>query len=167
MFAKKDPLHQLQLIMDKETELLNSYFTMEKDLFTAVTERNWKQLEKSVEEMEKTGEAITSVENRREEICRKLYKQYGGEGVERFYRFIQRLPEEVRNPLSESFRNMKVAVFRLQALDGQIQGYLRSAATTLKDIVEEVFPDQKGTLYCKKGKTSAPDSNPMFISRHL
>ncbi len=160
-------MYQLSECMDKETELLNAYFEKEKILFTAVTDRDWKQLETTIQEMEKLGQAIARCENKREELTILLYHTYGAEGAERFYRFIQRLPEEVRFPLSTSFKNMRIAVFRLQALDSQIQGYLRSATSTLKEIIEEIFPHQKGTMYCKQGKTQTPDTNPLFISRQL
>lgn len=167
MFSKKDPVRKLCQVMDRETDLLNIYFSKEQELFEAVTGRNWKELENSIKKMEKIGEGIAAMEDQRELTMKILRKMYDAEGDERFYLFLQRLPEENRSALAASFRNMKIAVFRLQALDNQIQGYLRSAATTLKEVVEEIFPHQKGTLYCKKGKTSEPEANPMFISRQL
>lgn len=167
MFSKKDPVRKLCQIMDRETELLNIYFMREKELFEAVTNRNWKELENCIKKLEKIGEGISSVEDEREKSLNFLRGEYNAGSRERFYTFLQRLPEVTRSDLAESFRNMKLAVFRLQALDSQIQGYLRSAAATLKDILEEIFPHRKGTMYCKKGKTSEPETNPMFISRHL
>jgi len=153
--------------MDRETELLNAYFSEEKRLFTAVTSRDWHHLENSIRGMEETGKSIAAFEEKRETALSALRGMHNAGDRERFYFFLQKLPEEDRSLLAESFRNMKVAVLRLQALDNQIQGYLRSAATTLKEIVEEIFPHRKGTMYCKKGKTSEPEANPMFISRHL
>jgi AcrR family transcriptional regulator len=167
MFSKKDPVRDLCRIMDRETELLNTYFAEEKELFAAVTSRDWNNLENSIRRMEETGESIAALEEKRETALTVLRGIHNADDRERFYFFLQKLPEETRSVLAESFRSMKVAVLRLQALDNQIQGYLRSAATTLKEIVEEIFPHRKGTMYCKKGKTSEPEANPMFISRHL
>lgn len=167
MFSTKDPIRNLSITMEQETELLHAYFIKEKELFEAVISRNWQMLDGSLREMEKIGEGIARLEEKREMLVQRLEKDYRIAEGERFYTLLQHLPEEVRESLAASFRNMKVAVYRLQALDGQIQGYLRSATTTLKEIVDELFPHQKGTMYCKRGKTSAPEANPMFISRHL
>jgi hypothetical protein len=167
MHTNMETTHGLIGIMQKETEHLTLYLQEGQKLFVCIYERNWKQLEEVLKGLEPLAEAIMTADSERERVFQFLKDEVGAGRDDHFYQVVVRLPDYLRDMLAGAFREMKIAVFRLQALTTQIEGYVNSTTGTIREILEELFPHQKGTFYSKKGRTANPEANPMVISRQL
>ncbi len=71
-----------------------------------------------------------------------------------FHDVILRVPVEERNALYESWRGLKISVFRLKTATGRLRYASESMAETLNRLLEAVLPHRRGKIYTRHGTAS-------------
>jgi hypothetical protein len=69
---------------------------------------------------------------------------------------IGRLEPSVRQPLEESGRRLRSAVFRLKTATGRLRYSAETLSGTLGRVLEGIFPDRRGRMYGPEGRPAMP-----------
>ncbi len=158
---------KLEEIMNREHSLISTFSEWERKLNENVQNRSWDQLQKVMKDAEQVSEAIDLCEQERMETFARL-REEAGEGADSgFYQVIVHLPAEERERISRSFRELKLSVLNLRGIVWGIDAYVRAVQGTLKDIIGEMSPMRRGTIYARNGGPCQPDTGPLVLNRHL
>jgi hypothetical protein len=55
----------------------------------------------------------------------------------------------------------------VKGITGGLDSYLRGAVRTNKAVLDQIFPDQRGTLYSSRGRREDADGRAMVLDRKL
>ena len=154
-------------LLECESLLLLAFAGKEQELQDSLLERDFAATGMVVWELERLGAEIDGVERERHAAMARALEEAGLDGRTTFSDWVSRLDETERPDLSRLYRALQVAALRVRSLTGGIDAYVRSAMRTGSAVLGEVFPDQKGTIYCRRGRNSKPDGRAMVLDRHL
>jgi flagellar biosynthesis/type III secretory pathway chaperone len=149
----------------KQLSLLEMLEKEELNLQSSVIEKDWPGTESCIKHLETLSERVMRAERRRHELFNALKAALKAEDDEGFYDVIARFPEEERRELSELYRKLKVAVLKVQSLNGGIDTYIRSAAYTLGKVLDEYIPSRRNKTYSRSGRRAGTGEGPLFISK--
>lgn len=158
---------ELENVMNREYDLICTFSEWERNLNEHVRNRSWNQLQKVMKEAEQVSEEISLCEKERMRIFSELRDASGEEPDAGFYQVVVHLPAEERDRLSRSFRELKLSVLKLRGIIWGIDAYVRAVQGTLKDIIGEMSPMRRGTIYAKNGGPRRAESGPLILNRHL
>ncbi len=158
---------QLEEVMQTEINLLESFAEGEQELQQHLIKREWVALQANIERLSGCAEEILEVEALRHETYRKSREEVGCGTTESFYDFLAYLPIDARSSLSHLHRQLKVAVMRVQSLTGGIDAYSNESARTLRSILDEILPQNRGRLYSKSGTPDHGDERALVVDTHL
>jgi hypothetical protein len=69
---------------------------------------------------------------------------------------VGRLAPEERQPLEESGRRLRTAVFRLKTATGRLRYSAETLSGTLGRVLEGIFPGRRGRMYGPEGRPAMP-----------
>ena len=69
---------------------------------------------------------------------------------------VGRLDPSVRQPLDESGRRLRTAVFRLKTATGRLRYSAETLSGTLGRVLEGIFPGRRGRMYGPEGRPAMP-----------
>jgi hypothetical protein len=73
----------------------------------------------------------------------------------------------LRKRLTDAQRELQIAVLRVKSLTGGIDAYVRGSLRTANDVLGELFPEQKGTMYSRKGKRTPAAGHAIVLDHRL
>ena len=152
------------VLLDQQTELINALAQQETELQEQVADRDWVAVERLVTEMTSVSEAISRIEENRNDLFLKIAAELGG-GTE-FPVVLSRMPEEFRARLSDRYRELKIAVLRLQSHTATMDAYLRSSLATSRGVLRELFPEQVTPVYSSDGQGSYHAGTALMVNSH-
>ena len=158
---------ELKEILKTQILLLENLAEEEGKLQTAVMDRDWTGLERVITDMTVFSEAAEEMEELRHRCYTDLRSTVGAGKGDGFAAIIGRLPIEERKELSGLYRKLKVAVMTVRSLTSGIGAYVAATGNTLRGIIEEIHPHQKGTLYSRHGHADRGDQSAMVVNQHL
>jgi hypothetical protein len=154
-------------ILNQEVEGFTSAVSRAEAIRSSIFKHDWKSLTHNIEKMDRLSGYLRALEKERVHVFEKLRREVGESAESGFYTVVVRLPEAEQNTLSKLFRQLKGLVLQLQGLTWSIDAYTRSLSSTIYDILQEIFPHRRGTMYSKTGRKRANDSDPLVINRQL
>lgn len=152
------------LLLERQTELIEDLARREGALQDRVADQDWSAVEVLIGEMIVTSEAITAVEEQRNSTFLEIACALGGETD--FAVVLSRLPQEVRSEISLRYRDLKVAVLRLQSRTSDMDAYLRSSMATNRAVLRELFPEHAAPGYSADGQGRMQAGTALMINRH-
>lgn len=158
---------QLIHILEKEIELVNNFTQIEKSIMDSVIANNWDTLEASITQSEDISYLIASLDKQRETCIRILRDQTGEDDNTHFYHLTGNLKEEEKNSLNDLYRVLKLSVLNLQNINWRIDAYVSTVSGIMKQTLNEIYPNRRGSLYSKAGIIKEADNNPMVLNRKL
>lgn len=158
---------QLEEVMRGEISLLESFAEGEQELQDHLIKREWVALQAIIEKLSGCAEEILEVESLRHKTYRKAREEVGSTKHDGFYDFLAYLPIEARSSLSHLHRQLKVSVMRVQSLTGGIDAYSNESARTLRSILDEVLPQNRGRMYSRSGNPDRGDERALVVDTHL
>jgi hypothetical protein len=115
---------------------------------------------------EQAAREIEAAEEAREAAFRSLAEGLGASVESGFHDVLLRVPVGERTSLYESYRDLRVSVFRLKSASGRLRYSTETMADILNRILESVLPHRRGKIYGRQGKpTAVPGS--LLIDREL
>ena len=69
---------------------------------------------------------------------------------------VGRISPSVRQPLEESGRHLRTAVFRLKTATGRLRYSAETLSGTLGRVLEGIFPGRRGRMYGPEGRPAVP-----------
>ncbi len=162
-----ETVNQLTKVLRQEVEGFTAAVQRAEKIRSSIFKHDWKTLSHNLERMERVSGYLTALEKERVHIFEKMRSEVGAERDSGFYTVIVQLPQEEQDGLSHLFRQLKSLVLQLQGLTWSIDAYTRSLSSTIYDILQEVFPHRRGTLYSKTGHKRSNESDPLVVNRQL
>ena len=153
--------------MAEETLLLEEFGSREGELRSCISSNNWSELTATIQNLSPLAEKIEEVEKSRDEAFMALRTMFGEKDDASFYHVVFHLPERERDICVELYRKLKLAAIRIQSITLSIDSYVRTVSGTVRQILEEIFPYQKGKIYSAKGGSMDTQAEPMVFNTSL
>ncbi|MBN1525919.1 MAG: hypothetical protein JW904_15680 [Spirochaetales bacterium] len=153
--------------MIQEAELLSGFATLEEEMQGIVREKQWDKLEETILRIRKKSEMLDKAEEKRIQSFDELKAALGVPADVSFFGILPMVGEDIRLPLSEAYRKLKVAVYSVKGATLRLSYYFRSISETLKGVLAEIFPHRKGTMYSHNGKVSKMSDASMILDKRL
>jgi len=153
--------------MAEEILLLEEFGSREDEIRSCISSNNWSRLTETIQNLSPLAEKIEEVEKLRDEAFTSLRRMYGEKKDASFYHVVFHLPEPERDLCVELYRKLKLAAIRIQSITLSIDSYVRTVSGTVRQILEEIFPYQKGKIYSKQGSSVDIQAEPMVLNTSL
>lgn len=167
MINTTDTAEHLIDVITRETELIDSFSTVEASVMESVINNNWDSLEPELNQAEKLSGLIESLDKKRELAVEAIRTEIGVETGMHFYRLTAGLEREQRDQLNELFRKLKLSVLNLQNMNWRIDAYVGTVTGIMKQTLKEIYPNRRGSLYSKTGSLREAQNNPMVLNKKL
>jgi hypothetical protein len=159
-------------VLNAETELAGKICAMVVEVRRAVESRAWTDFEPLMGNLAHYGAEFEALEREREAAFAALAEKTGESGAAPakeagFYALAARLPAEERKPLTELYRDLKQAVFRIGIEKAALMDYLNGIRGIVSDFIAAAFPDRKGKLYTRRGGQVHADMRSMILNRQF
>ncbi|TVR68939.1 MAG: hypothetical protein EA427_09310 [Spirochaetaceae bacterium] len=152
------------VLLKQQTELIEILAQQETELQQRVADRDWESVETLVGEMTSVSEAISRVEEDRNALFLEIACELGGETD--FAVVLSRMPMEIRTLLSQRYRELKIAVLRLQSRTANMDAYLRSSLATNRSVLRELFPEHATPGYSSDGQGRLQAGTALMVNSH-
>lgn len=157
----------LKKILQQEVEGFTSAVEQVGAMRSSIFHHDWKMLSQNLEKMERVAAYLSALEKERVHVFEKLRAEVGEKSSSGFYSVAVRLPQPQQDELSQLFRQLKSRVLQLQGVIWSIDAYTRSLSSTIYDILQEIFPHRRGTLYSKSGRERGKGNDPLVVNHQL
>ena len=154
-------------ILQQEVEGFSSAIERAEIIRSSIFKHDWQQLTDSLEKMERLGGYLAALEKERVHVFEKLRNEVHASPSDGFYTVVVQLPREEQDSLSDLFRRLKTQVIQLQGVIWSVDAYTRSISATIYDILQEIFPHKRGTMYSKSGKKRKAGNDPLVVNHQL
>ncbi len=158
---------EIRTTLTEEAELLMEFGEREQELQQAVLRRDWPSVDAHVAAMVEQSRRFVRLDERRHELIAGAKADMGLRPEAPFGELVDRFPEADRQELHALFRSLQVLVLKVKSMTRSIDSYVRGSLRAAHDVLGEVFPDQKGTLYSRRGRRMHADGRAMVVDRHL
>ncbi len=157
----------LSNLLQQEVDGFSSAIERAETIRSSIFKHDWKQLSESMEKMERLAGYLSALEKERVHVFEKLRSEVKASPSDGFYTVVVQLEREEQETLSDLFRKLKTQVIQLQGVIWSIDAYTRSISTTIYDILQEIFPHKRGTMYSKTGKKRKTGNDPLVVNHQL
>ncbi|MDR0730882.1 MAG: hypothetical protein LBF63_04380 [Treponema sp.] len=157
-------------VLNAEIELAGKIRAMVTLVRRAVEIRAWTDFEPIMGNLAQSGAEFEALEREREAAFAALAEKAGEDAFPKeagFYALAARLPAEERKRLTELYRNLKLAIFRVGIENTALMNYLNGIRGIVSDFIAAAFPDRKGRLYTRRGGQVHADMRSMVLDRQF
>lgn len=162
-----DHVEHVKEALEREVTALEELAASERELQPLLAQRDWVELEKQISVLNRQSEAAMAAEQERESAYKALKESLGADEELRFYDVLEHLQVEERRELAELYRRLKVAVVQVRGVTGSLDTYVSVSTATVRGVLDELFPDQKGKIYSRSGRANRADERAMVLDRQL
>lgn len=160
-------LQSLDRALSTQIELFETV-TEDHDLLQkAVYARDWGLLEYYISRLQVRSGELVELEEIRRQAYAQLREELGLGPDDAFYDVLTRLNNDDRARLAQLYRRLKVAVMRMSGRNASLEHYVSTSSETLEEVLSELFPQRKGTIYGRSGKASARHGSAFVVNRSL
>jgi len=157
---------ELKNIFAAEAEMLNNFASEEQILMKDLQQKDWTNLNAHIKNLNEIGTHIENLETRRNELWQNLMMRVNSVSTPPgFYRFVSELTGTEREDWITRYRKLCVAVVRVQAITSRMDNYVSTNLGSLRGILEEIFPHQKGKIYSKKGYSQNSEQKSLLVNK--
>jgi hypothetical protein len=155
------------IVLLQEIEILRKIASVQNLVWNTIASREWADFETHIGAIGVMGAEFDALDRKREVLFSR-FPAYGagGEGNSRFYAFAATFPGDLRDKLTDTYRNLKMETLRVRMFNDTILGYLNSIRATAAGFLDIAFPDRRGRLYSRGGKEVQKDMRSMVLDRH-
>jgi hypothetical protein len=158
---------ELTDIINSEADCLDGLAEEQKRFAEAVAKRDWTGLQFVMGRLRENSERLAEVESHRYTLWNNVRSSSGLSEEAGITRVLLQMPEPERTKLSDAVRRLKVSVLRARVEGAAVGEFVTSAAGTLKSVIEELYPDQKGRIYGRSGHAVEAGSRPIVLDTAL
>lgn len=162
---ERDLITCLNLCMVEETMLMDDFSQMLIEMRSFLMKRSWTDLEESMNSLGTVGDRMNLIEKERVQLfgdLKSLLRVRDDSGFQQVVSHISN--EEDKALLSESFRKLRLATVKSQAICEGIGFYTRTKSQAVMAILDEVIPVRRGKLYSRHGKPTEAESSALFLN---
>lgn len=160
----KSQMENFLVLLERQTSLIDTLTRHEVRLQQTVADHDWTTVETLIGEMTSVSEQLAVAEEERNNAFLEIAFSLGGETD--FAVVLSRLPAEVRQTVSQRYRELKVAVLRLQSHTANMDAYLRSTLATNRGVLRELFPEHAAPGYSSDGQGRIEAGTALMVNQH-
>ncbi len=138
----------LYKILVSENEVLGAIIVQQQIVRSAVTSRNWNQLQDAVGEVNKLSKVFTGLEAKRIEKCLKL----NPENPDDIFAVANGVSEEFKKSIIENFHQVRQKLVVSKIENDAINEYIRITQEFLQGVFDTVLPQRRNKVYSSNGK---------------
>jgi len=153
--------------LKKELELLEEYNQGCESLHKHVVARNWTTLESILNSLKKSAEYLDNLDKKREKQLSQLKNALDLNEEVSFGLVLTCLDSDDQQEIKKLKQKIRHAVGVLQTRINGIGKYTESQAGILRDVLDELIPEQRGRIYNNRGTASAKDSKPLLFNHQF
>ncbi|MBU0926861.1 MAG: hypothetical protein KKA67_03875 [Spirochaetes bacterium] len=146
---------------------LDAFVEEQRGVAGAVRARDWPRLEKALERAAAAAEAVSACEADRTESWHDFLAETGLPPDSTVFRASLSLPLEYRSALNDAYRALRLSAMRARIENDTLSGFVGSAASTLRQAMEALFPERKGRIYGKSGRAQHVGSGALILDTAL
>lgn len=150
-----------------EAAALEKYLEERKVLSDAIRRRDWSALQDVLLRIEGIALLAEATERNRSALWEEILADNALPSDSSVYRLALGVPEPERTMLSDAYRRLKVAALRARVENEALGEYVGETAGTIRSVVEELYPDQKGRIYGRSGHAVAAGARPIVLDTAL
>ena len=156
-------------VLTAELMLLKKISLAQDKVRQAVMSREWADFDEKITEVNRFSEHFAFLEDERIMLFSGLKEAFNhGDTAEKpFYAMISRLPMEQGRELSRLYRELKMEILKMRALNETFMTYLSEAKTAAAAFLEAVYPARGGKLYTRKGRRVSQDLRSMVFNNRF
>jgi len=144
-------LRALKDRIDREAELFDALGQDVQRLRDGFQQKSWGPSLAIAEGIERSSRAVEEADAARDEAFARARDALGLPGESTLSAVLPHLPYLLRSEMEQSWRGLRMAVVRLKTATGRMRYSAETLASTLNDILEQVFPYRKGKIYSRRG----------------
>ncbi len=131
-----------------QNEVLGAIIVQQQIVRSAVTSKNWDQLQEAVREVNKLGKSFANLEAKRIEKSLKLNPQNSDD----IFTIANIVPEEFKKCIIENFHQVRQKLVVSKIENDAINEYIRITQEFLQGVFDNVLPQRRNKLYSSTGK---------------
>ena len=159
---------KLKKIMTHEISLFSSYREEFDKMKQLVLEKEWIFLQRSFEVMQNISNEIEDADSKRDDLYSELCNLTGSDKNDSFYSIISKIHKNGSAEISDIYRILKHETKSIKVLNEGFSRYVQTRKNLVGEIMEELVPDRKGTIYNRKGFSSHDgSSSSLILNKHL
>jgi len=159
---------KLKKIMTHEISLFSLYKEEFNKMKNMVLQKEWISLQRSFESVQNISTEIENADNRRDELYSELCNRTGSAIDDSFYSVISKIHKNDSSEINDIYRIVKHEANSIKVLNDGFSRFVQTRKNLVKEIMEELVPDRKGTIYNRKGFTSHNgSSSSLILNKHL
>lgn len=160
-------LESLEHALSAQIELFDTVTEEHELLQKAVFARDWGLLEYHMSRLQVRSDELVELEEVRRKAYRQLREELGLGSDDGFYEVLTCLGNDARSRLASLYRRLKVAVMRMSGRNSSLEHYVAASSATLEQVLSELFPQRKGTIYGRSGEASARQGSAFVVNKNL
>lgn len=159
---------QLKKVMTQEISLFSLYKDEFNKMKNLVMEKDWIPLQRSFETMLDISKRIEAIDSKRDDLYSKLYDITGSKKDESFYSLMSKIHKNGNSEITDIYRIVKHEANSVKILNEGFNKFVNSRKNLVTEIIEELVPDRKGTIYNRQGFSSHEGrSTSIILNKHL
>jgi len=159
---------QLGKIMTDEISLFSQYREELGKMQANVQEKDWISLQKSSEKAKVISDLISEKDQKRDDIYRVLCELTSSTKEDSFYSVTAKAYGSRNQELCDIFRIVKNEARSLKVLNKSFEKFIHNRKNLVSEIMEELVPDRKGSIYNRRGLASHDiSSSSLVLNKHL
>lgn len=157
----------LQDVLEQQIWVLEELAEEEAALQRAVAQRDWPAAESIIDGLRDRADRFAALEEVRHEAYREMLRSVGASESMPFPVALGRLDEASRRLLTDLYRRLKAALFRVRSVSEGLDAFVAALATTTRGILDEIYPSRKGKMYGRSGQVARTEDWALVVNRHL
>jgi hypothetical protein len=147
----------------EQTEALDKFVEAQRAVSAAVRARDWPKLELSIKLAGAYATMVSGAEYGREEAWDKLVAKLQLPADSSVFRVSLEIPMEYRSLLTDAYRNLRLAAMRARIENDALSDFVGTSASTLNEAIEALYPERKGKIYGRSGRTRKDQAGAMIL----
>lgn len=157
----------LQEVLEQQIWVLEELAEEEAALQRAVAGRDWPAAESTIDGLRERADRFAGLEEVRHQAYREMLHSVGVTESVPFPVALGRLDDESRRRLTELYRRLKAALFRVRSVSEGLDAFVAALVTTTRGILDEIYPSRKGNLYSRSGQVAGREDWALVVNRNL
>jgi predicted transcriptional regulator len=158
---------QMEELLARQVEVMGEFGERQQELQDAIVAKDWPMIDSLVPRMERLSREASELDERRHALFARAKRKAGLQPEATFGELLEHVPHNERRTLAALFRSLQVAVLKVKSVTRGIDSYVRGSLRSTNELLGAVYPDQKGTIYCRRGRRSPADGRAMVLDRKL
>ncbi len=154
-------------LMSQQSEKLEAFALLQQGLQKAIVARDWDDLESSMDRLNEFSSELELIESERIRWAREITGSLGLPDSTPVSELRVHLSKADSRQLMRAQRGLEISIMKVRGVTGGIDAYLAGAVRMNRDVLNQLFPDQRGTMYSRRGQRAQADNRAIVVDRKL